>query len=308
MARGRDESSGSTPSHDPDQTDLGQPNLTRRDRARAQRRFLGEVNDLEHRPLLSGMTLDSTGLNFIAAHELGPAGDQAGTFSATSSGPVGGFASAPYTDAAGNAVIGYGHLLHEGKVDAADQAKYPNPIDQSQATSWLSAEAAKAADAVNKDVKVSLTQDQFDALVDFTLNEGADAFDKSALLQDVNAKKFGRVPGQFDQWVYGIVNGTKAVIPGLVERRNDESNLFEGHVQNDSSGGGAATGFSAGHPGNTLGGIHSPHCSPGSGQKGSGGGNGTGGGGFTAGGRSRAASQTDHHPPVPDSEFRLHDL
>ncbi len=93
------------------------------------------------------------------------------------------------------------------------------------------------------------------------------------------------MPGQFDQWVYGTINGSIAVIPGLVDRRNDESNLFEGNISNDSTGAGPATGFSAGHPGNTLGGIHNRNCAVGSGPTGVGGGTGNvGGGGRHTGG------------------------
>ncbi len=188
------------------------------------------MTSLEPKPLFSGMTLDSVGLNFIAAHELGPVGDQAGTFTATATGPSGGFAATPYNNPAGNAAIGYGHLLHDGNVDASDHANYPNPIDQAQATALLTQDTAAAVGAVNNDVKVTLTQDQFDAMVDFTYNEGTDAFAKSALLKDLNNGKFGQVPAQLDQWVYGTVAGNQEVIPGLVDRRNDESNLFEGHT------------------------------------------------------------------------------
>ena len=251
----------------------------KRTRSRKRRRFLGNVTALEHKPLFSGMTLDSIGLNFIAAHELGPVGDQAGTFVGTPTGPSGGFAATPYNNPAGNAAIGYGHLLHDGNVDATDHANYPNPIDQAQANAFLTQDTANAVNAVNKDVKVFLTQDQFDAMVDFTYNEGTDAFAKSTLLKDLNNNQFGQVPAQLEQWVYGTVNGNVAVIPGLVNRRNDEANLFEGHINQDSTGDGPATGFSAGHPGNTFGGIHNRGCSPGSGETGTGGGIGNIGGG-----------------------------
>ncbi len=260
------------------------PGARKRARSRTRRRFLGSVTGLERKPLFSGMTLDSIGLNFIAAHELGPAGDQAGTFSETPKGPSGGFAAIPYNNPAGNAAIGYGHLLHPGSVDASDQADFPSPIDQAEANTFLAQDTTKAVDAVNKDVKVVLTQDQFDAMVDFTYNEGSDAFAKSALLKDLNNNKFSQVPAQLERWVYGIVNGNAEVIPGLVDRRNDESNLFEGHINQDNSGDGPATGFSAGHPGNTFGGIHNRGCSVGSGETGTGGGAGNIGGGHHTGG------------------------
>ena len=259
----------------------------KRERDRVRRRFLGTVSGLEPKPLFSGMTLDSVGLNFIAAHELGPETDQAGSFTKTSTGPSGGFAAVPYNNPAGNAAIGYGHLLHEGNVDATDQANYPKPIDQAQANALLVKDTAKAVAAVNNDVKVVLTQDQFDAMVDFTFNEGTDAFAKSTLLKDVNSSLFSQVPAQLEQWVYGTVNGQPAVIPGLVYRRNDESNLFEGQTTKDSTGDGPATGFSARNPGETFAGIHNHGCSPGSGETGTGGGTGNiggGGGHHTVGG------------------------
>jgi GH24 family phage-related lysozyme (muramidase) len=159
------------------------------------------VNDLEQQSLFSGMTLDAAGLSVIAAHELGPSGDRAGAFSKTPTGPVGELAATLYTDRAGNALIGYGHLLHEGTVDAADEANYPTAIDQAQATQYLVGDKARAVDAVNKDVKVPLTQDQFDALVDFTYTKGTGALAKSALREAVNKEHFDQVPGQFDEWV-----------------------------------------------------------------------------------------------------------
>ena len=262
------------------------PGARKRKRRRMRRRFVGDVTRLEQKPLFTGLTLDSVGLSFIAAHELGPAGDQAGTFTETPSGPSGGFAVKPYTNPAGNAAIGYGHLLHDGSVNGTDEATYPNPIDQAQANSLLNQDTAKPVAAVNADVKVVLTQDQFDALVDFSYNEGSDVFAKSALLKNVNSNEFGKVPAQLERWVYGVAGGNTEVIPGLVNRRNDEANLFEGHTGDDKTGDGPATGFSSGHAGNTFGGVHNKGSSPGSGETGSGGGAGNiyGGGFHTAGG------------------------
>ena len=107
------------------------------------RRFVGDVSRLEQKPLFTGMTLDSVGLSFIAAHELGPVGDQSGTFSEAPTGPSSGFAEEPYTNSAGNAAIAYGHLLHDGAVNASDQANYPNPIGQAQANALLTQDTAR---------------------------------------------------------------------------------------------------------------------------------------------------------------------
>ena len=77
---------------------------------------------------------------------------------------------------------------------------------------------------VRKFVKVELTQNQFDALVDFAYNAGVGALQKSTLLKKVNAGKFDEVPAEFMKWTKG---GGKE-LPGLVRRRRAEVKLWRG--------------------------------------------------------------------------------
>ena len=74
-------------------------------------------------------------------------------------------------------------------------------------------------------LKVSLTQAQFDALVSFTFNVGVgyfnslsdrDGFKGSDLLLRLNEGNYDAVPGELSRWFYG----GGVVLPGLVRRRN----------------------------------------------------------------------------------------
>ena len=78
--------------------------------------------------------------------------------------------------------------------------------------------------AVHESVKVSLTQDQFNALVSFTYNCGIIAFKSSTLLKRLNAGLFEEVEKQFLRWNKA---GTKEIIC-LTNRRKAEVALFKG--------------------------------------------------------------------------------
>ena len=80
-----------------------------------------------------------------------------------------------------------------------------------------------AVDSVKKNVKVKLTQNQFDALVSFVFNVGPTSFKNSKLLKCVNAGDFTAASEQFSRWKYA--NNQEQ--PGLVKRRADERRLFD---------------------------------------------------------------------------------
>jgi lysozyme len=95
-------------------------------------------------------------------------------------------------------------------------------ITQAQADAWLRSDLAKAAACVNANVKVPLTQNQFDALADFCFNVGAGNFVASTLLRLLNAGNYAGASVQFDRW--NLAAGR--VLPGLVKRRIAERQLF----------------------------------------------------------------------------------
>ncbi len=87
-----------------------------------------------------------------------------------------GFRNRVYQDVAGFPTIGYGHrLLHSDS--------FPNGIDEPQAANLLAGDVRDAEQAVQRLVKVPLTQGQFDALVDFCFNLGAGRLASSTLLK-----------------------------------------------------------------------------------------------------------------------------
>lgn len=83
-----------------------------------------------------------------------------------------------------------------------------------------------AVDAVNREVKVGLTQNQFDALVSFAFNVGETNFKRSTLLKKLNAGDYHGAAAEFPKWNKQRQNGKMVVLRGLVKRRNEEMELF----------------------------------------------------------------------------------
>ena len=70
-----------------------------------------------------------------------------------------------YRDIAGLPTIGYGHKLSDGE-------SFPNGISEEQANALFDADVKFVGLCISRLVRVSLTQGQFDALVDFVFNLG----------------------------------------------------------------------------------------------------------------------------------------
>jgi len=83
-------------------------------------------------------------------------------------------------------------------------------------------------DVVNRAVKVPLSQNQFNALVDFAYNEGDGALEISTLLKKLNAGEYQAAAEQFLAWdeVTDPATGKKVVNEDLVKRRQKERALF----------------------------------------------------------------------------------
>ena len=128
-----------------------------------------------------------------------------------------GFRTMPYKDIVGQWTVGYGHLLIPG-----DGCALGSPITMGQATSILVNDLYKAEQAINQAVKVSLTQNQFDALVSFTFNLGVNALGTSTLLKLLNEGNYQEASEQFARWDHA---GTVEVA-SLKQRRLKEAALF----------------------------------------------------------------------------------
>jgi lysozyme len=82
--------------------------------------------------------------------------------------------------------------------------------------------------AINNLAQVQLTQEQFDALASFTFNVGQNNLRISNLLRDINNGNCD--PDTITEDFLRFVRANGQVIQGLVDRRNDEANLFNNGV------------------------------------------------------------------------------
>jgi GH24 family phage-related lysozyme (muramidase) len=110
--------------------------------------------------------------------------------------------------------IGYGHY--------GSDVREGSTITSTQAEELLKQDLKKYEFAVISNVKVSLNQYQYDALVSLCYNIGTEGFRTSTLLEKLNQHDYTGAAAEFDRWVH---SGGK-VIQGLVNRRKAEKTLF----------------------------------------------------------------------------------
>jgi len=127
-----------------------------------------------------------------------------------------GFRSMPYMDTAGKWTVGYGHLIvpNDGCVSGS-------PITMGQATSLLRRDVTAAETAVNAQ-GLSLSQNEFDALVSFTFNLGTGAFNRSTLLKLLKAGNKEAASKEFLKW--SMVAGKYS--DSILTRRLAEQDCF----------------------------------------------------------------------------------
>jgi lysozyme len=147
--------------------------------------------------------ISDNGLKFIAEHE--------------------GMILHLYNDPANHATIGVGHLVHYGPINGSEPEAFKSGITKEKAMEILRSDVILAEKTVNKLVKVPLNQNQFDALVSFVFNIGETQFASSTLLAKLNNQDYQAVPSELNRWVHG--SGKK--LPGLINRRRNEGNLFQ---------------------------------------------------------------------------------
>jgi len=124
-----------------------------------------------------------------------------------------GFRAEAYLCPAGILTVGYGHTqsVSPGQV-----------ITENEACSLLQKDLKEIELTVTRNVRVSLNQSQFDALVSFVFNVGAGNFSRSTLLKQLNTGDYAGAAGQFLRWNKASGN----VLPGLARRRLAEKNMF----------------------------------------------------------------------------------
>ena len=118
------------------------------------------------------------------------------------------------------ATIGYGHLIKPGE-------DFKNGISEATATEVLRADIAIAERAVQDNITVPLSQNQFDALTSLAYNIGARNFANSTIVKYINNPKFtcAKYPTLSSAWRAWNKSGGR-IMTGLCHRRNTELKLF----------------------------------------------------------------------------------
>lgn len=126
----------------------------------------------------------------------------------------------PYLDAVNIPTIGFGNTYYE---DGTRVTLKDKPITEERATELLEFIANKTfSENINKVVKVSLNQNQFDSLVSFSYNIGTKNFNWSTLLKKLNLSDYKGVSLEFARWN----QSSGKVLNGLIKRRLSEKELF----------------------------------------------------------------------------------
>jgi len=126
-----------------------------------------------------------------------------------------GFSDKEYICPAGKPTIGYGHVILPSE-------HFPSTITKEEAETLLKKDLQPREKSLNILVKVSINQNQFDALMSLIYNIGVENFKQSTLLKFINDKLFDKIPDQFRRWKY--IN--KVVSKGLLNRREEEIKLW----------------------------------------------------------------------------------
>lgn len=125
-----------------------------------------------------------------------------------------GFSAVPYRDAAGLWTIGFGHLIRKDENFTI--------ISETEADELLQRDITAAEWGVLRNIRVPLSQHQFDALVSFTFNLGAGTLQRSTLRLCVNREEHDVIPQELLRWVWA--GGRK--LRGLYKRRFLEGELY----------------------------------------------------------------------------------
>lgn len=116
-----------------------------------------------------------------------------------------------YDDGGGVWTLGYGHTKG---VKRGDKCTTQQAID------WFAKDVGGAEAAVNNALRVTVTQNQFDALVSLCFNIGVAAFTTSTLIKKLNS---GRdASNEFLRWTYD----NRKYSEGLQKRRVQERMIY----------------------------------------------------------------------------------
>ena len=130
-----------------------------------------------------------------------------------------GFRSHSYLCPAGVWTQGYGSTRNlKGKRFTGNE----DPITEDQAEHLLMQDCQRAEQAIDRLVRVPLSENEFSALVSFIYNCGRGAFPRSTMRMKINREEMGDAALEFPKWCRA--GGRK--LRGLILRREMERQLF----------------------------------------------------------------------------------
>ncbi|MFT0168595.1 lysozyme [Paraburkholderia mimosarum] len=124
----------------------------------------------------------------------------------------------------GNATIGYGHLVHLGKISgAASENPFRKGISEAEAEELIRKDIAWAERKLNNGIKLTLYQFEYDALVCFLYNLQGNGV---GIIDFVNSGDYGKVGNKMRE--YASSKGKP--VRGLQRRRHREAEMFEAGI------------------------------------------------------------------------------
>lgn len=130
-----------------------------------------------------------------------------------------GFSANPYPDAQGRSV-GFGHFI-------LPSDSFTFPMDKKTAYDLLYKDVGIATSSIMANVKVPLSDNQFDSLISLVYNIGVGGFSTSTVLKRLNKGDYNGAAEAFALWNKSTdARGVREVDPVLVARRAKEKELF----------------------------------------------------------------------------------
>lgn len=132
-----------------------------------------------------------------------------------------------YNDPVGHCTVGIGHLVHQGNCDGRESESRWAGRELSNEEAYklfIEEDIGRYEDGVRRHITVALFQSEFDALVSFSFNLGADILDEAdcTLARLLNQGDYEGASNEFGKWA----NAGGQRLEGLVRRRAEERELF----------------------------------------------------------------------------------